>query len=237
MRTISLSGLRSRCVRPGRREGVVEAAESIQGRCHAKTRVGSTRISAGERNVASIWRRGPQKNSWRAIPVAWSSLSRIVRPGCYVRDAHEWTAVRVPGSPSRQPRNHRTVPQGKSRHLRVQEVGARGRRRRNGRNDDYSIERDGCRTASTDHRAMRAHSLRRITWSAAAQMAVVPVRRPSRDLGRMRCIARTRPLRHLLQGRGRRDVTLGVARLRQLSCCQRHTRIALGCLSSAAWSP
>lgn len=47
--------------------------------------------------------------------------------------AHEWTAVRVPGPSSRQPRHHRTVPQGKSRRaISAQGVDARVRHRREG---------------------------------------------------------------------------------------------------------
>lgn len=37
--------------------------------------------------------------------------------GGTVMSAHERTAVRVPGPSSRQPRYHRTVPQGKSGHV------------------------------------------------------------------------------------------------------------------------
>lgn len=49
----------------------------------------------------------------------------------YPEIAQERTAARVPGPPSRQPRLHRTVPQGKSRHVtHVQAVDARGWRRR-----------------------------------------------------------------------------------------------------------
>jgi hypothetical protein len=50
-------------------------------------------------------------------------------PAATLRKAHERTAVRVPGPPSRQPRIHCTVPQGKSWHaIALQVVDAQGRR-------------------------------------------------------------------------------------------------------------
>jgi hypothetical protein len=45
-----------------------------------------------------------------------AASSHVVRAIGYPGSAHERTAVRVPGPPSRQPRDHRTVPQGKSWH-------------------------------------------------------------------------------------------------------------------------
>ena len=47
---------------------------------------------------------------------AGRSAGILLRRPLSQHSAHEWTAVRVPGPSSRQPRLHRTVPQGKSWH-------------------------------------------------------------------------------------------------------------------------
>ena len=46
----------------------------------------------------------------------FSCLGRLSVPSATLKAAQERTVVRVPGPSSRQPRDHRTVPQGKSRH-------------------------------------------------------------------------------------------------------------------------
>lgn len=137
-----------------------------------------------------------------------SARSVILRP------AHERTAVWVPGPSSRQPRDHRTVPQGKS---------GRGLRASGGRpsvaspekaNDDTApSERSRCGSARAYHRAFGAHPVRRSTWPAAATksvttgpagaVAVVRGRGPPRAMGGRRCLKGARSVHHLLPGHGR----------------------------------
>lgn len=138
-------------------------------------------------------------------------------PVATLSKAHEWMAVRVPGPPSRQPRFHRTVRQGKSWHAKR----ASGGRPRvalpeMARNDRTAVECNGRGGARRYYRVVRAYSLRQVARSSAGPVAVLPRRGLSREMGRLRRLTRMRPLHRVLQGDGGWSLTLGVVGLRGL---------------------
>lgn len=146
-----------------------------------------------------------------------------------LEEAPEWTAVRVPGPPSRQPRHHRTVPQGKSRHATRASGGRPTVALPEWANHDQPrTQRRRFSAAPTHYRVVRTYPLRRRARADLTSLAVVPRRGRPRSLAGLRCIASQRPLRRLRTGNGGRNVTVVMARLRRLPVNQRRARTVMG---------
>lgn len=175
------------------------------------------------------------------IPEASHRLTVVGSVGIlpYPGIAQERTAVRVPGPPSRQPRIHRTVPQGKSRHV-TRASGGRPRvasPESGEENDRAKAERDRRGATQADYRVVRAHSLRRAARTgadhlqmgvSARSLAVVRGRRLARKMGRLRCPPCARPVHCLLQGHGWRHHAVVMAGMRRLPRRKRGAGVSVG---------
>jgi hypothetical protein len=158
-------------VAPGSRRIVVEL--TLWADCHAHVRSRSARSGGYMDGVHSVRRAGTEFRSSgtgqkllarqpmrRFVPQKYSREAAATAPPSRVRDmsvptatievAHEWTAVRVPGPPSRQPRSTARCPRGRAGTQRVQAVDVRRwRRQERPRHDRTTIERHRCGTART----------------------------------------------------------------------------------------
>lgn len=160
-------------------------------------------------------------------------MSRVAH---ILASAHERTTVRVPGPSSRQPRDHRTVPQGKSGHAPAcKRWTPEGGVARTAKHDRPRTHPYRCRCAPTTHGTIRTHPVRRHPGTSPAgfvvltdPLAVLPLRGPSGTVGRRRRLSRHRFVHRLLPRNGGGRLALVMAGMRGLPRSQFRHRSALG---------